>query len=400
MSQWKTENWWISEYNFSPEFRSKTGFPANVELHDATLRDGEQTPGVVFSVSDKIEIAEMLDSLKIDRIEAGMPAVSETDQEAIKEIVKLNLDAKIYSFCRGMEKDIDLSKECGVDGVIIEMPVSTPKLQYQFTKWSEQDVIDISINSVRYAKEQGLEAVYFGYDTTRADWDFLQRLYSELMEKAKPDSIGLVDTMGCLYPGALKEWIKKIKSNFDVKLEIHTHNEFGMATASSLAAVESGVEVVHGCLNGMGERSGNANLQEIMVGLSILLGLPVKYNFANLKKVSERVAEISAKILAKNQPIVGSNVYVRESGIGIDLVMNQPLAMFPLNPLFSGNTPGILLGKKSGLKSVEYKLEQYGRQLTKEQMEAVLQRIKKIGITEKRTLTDEEFLKIIGELGH
>ena len=138
--------------------------------------------------------------------------------------------------------------------VIIEMPTSHPKLKYQF-KWSEDDVIDISTETVKYAKSLGLETVYFGYDTTRADWEFLQRLFDRIISEGKPDSIGIVDTMGCILPEALKEFIKKIKARYNVMIEIHTHNELGMATANSLAAVEAGAEVVHTCINGLGERT-------------------------------------------------------------------------------------------------------------------------------------------------
>ena len=397
MEKWKSQDWWVSKYNYLETYRKGLNLPSKVEIHDATLRDGEQTPGVVFTIEDKVNIAKMLDEIGIERIEAGMPAVSSDDVEAIKRIVNLGLKARIFAFCRGKKEDIDLAKECGVHGVIIEMPTSHPKLKYQFSKWSEDDVIDISTETVKYAKSLGLETVYFGYDTTRADWEFLQRLFDRIISEGKPDSIGIVDTMGCILPEALKEFIKKIKARYNVMIEIHTHNELGMATANSLAAVEAGAEVVHTCINGLGERTGNASMEEIIVGLKVLLGYDVDYKFGRLKEVSEKVEEISNFRLAKNKPIVSKNIFVRESGIGIELVMNTPLAMFPLNPPFIGNKAGVVLGKKSGLKSIEVKAEELGLVMSEDKKEDILAKVKCEAIEKKRTLTDEEFKAIVEE---
>jgi len=396
MDQWKSDNWWVSKYNYNQNFRETMNLPEKVIIHDATLRDGEQTPGVVFSVQDKVEIAKMLDDLGVERIEAGMPVVSEQDFEAIKQIVRLNLNAKIFAFARATKEDIDMAKECGVSGVIIEIPTSRPKLKYQFPKWSDQDIINISVDTVKYAKKLGLETVYFGYDTTRADYDFLQELYSKVINDGHPDSIGIVDTMGCILPGALKEFIKDLKTNFDVKIEIHAHNDFGMAVATSFAAIEAGAEVIHTCINGLGERTGNTSLEPIMVGLKVLYGQDVNYKLDRMKKVSKRVEEISNFKVAVNQPIVGDNIFVRESGIGIDLVTNVPLAMFALNPAFIGNKAGIVLGKKSGLKSVEVKLNELGIIVEEDDKKAeILLNVKKEAINKKRVLNDDEFIEIV-----
>ncbi|MDF2571525.1 MAG: 2-isopropylmalate synthase, partial [Sporomusa sp.] len=362
MNSWQDEKWWVSPYNFTPEVLQQYKLPANVIIHDATLRDGEQTPGVVMSIEDKVEIAKMLDSIGVERIEAGMPAVSEADKQAISEISKLGLKSKIYTFARGKNEDIDMAVDCGADGVIIEMPTSVPKLKYQFPKWSEQDVIDISLNAVKYAKERGLEVVYFGYDTTRADLDFLFRLYDKIIEEGKPHGIGLVDTMGCLTPTATSWLVKKIKERYDVRVEIHTHNDYGMAVATSLAAIEAGAEVIHTCINGLGERTGNAALEPVLVALRTMYGIGKQYNLDQLKACSDRVEQISKVTKPVNQPFVGRNVYVRESGIGIDLVQERPLAMFAVSPELTGNKSGVVLGKKSGLRSIEVKLDNLGKE--------------------------------------
>ena len=167
---YRENEWWVSPYNFVPEVREKFELPAKVSIHDATLRDGEQTPGVVFSIAEKIAIAEKLDEVGVERIEAGMPAVSEQDFEAIKQISKMGLKAKIYTFARAMNTDIDKALECGCHGVIVEVPIGYPKLKYQF-KWTWEDVLRKSVGVINYAKSRGLHVVYFPYDTTRARAD-------------------------------------------------------------------------------------------------------------------------------------------------------------------------------------------------------------------------------------
>jgi methanogen homocitrate synthase len=201
-TDWKSENWWVGNHNFSDKVRDALSLPKRVMIHDSTLRDGEQTPGVVFRKEDKVEIAKALDDVGVDRIETGMPAVSKEDQDAIRMISNLGLRAKTVTFCRATKGDIDLSVDCGADGVLIEIPCSTPKLKYQF-KWDEQQVIDKSIEAILYAKEMGVYVTYFPYDTTRSDMNFLKKLLGEVIKTGKPDSIGIVDTMGCMLPLAM-----------------------------------------------------------------------------------------------------------------------------------------------------------------------------------------------------
>lgn len=399
MDSWKGETWWASPFNDLPSFRSGLGLPRKIEIHDATLRDGEQTPGVVFSVEDKVEIAKMLDRIGVDRIEAGMPAVSEPDREAMRRIAALGLRARIFSFARAMAEDIDMAKACGAAGVVIEIPTSEPKLTYQFPKWNHDEVIRRSIETVAYAKSKGLEVLYFGYDTTRADYAFLRRLYGRLLEEARPDSIGIVDTMGCILPGAVRELVRALKAEFDVKLEIHAHNDFGMATATSFAALEAGAEVVHACINGLGERTGNASLEEIIVGLRVLYGAGTDYRCELLREVSTRTAALAGVPLPVNKPVTGDNIFVRESGIGIDLVLEKPLAMFAMDPRLVGHKAGVVLGKKSGTLSIEVKAKELGLVVEESATAAILQEVKALSMEKKRTITDAEFAGILGRHG-
>ena len=391
---WKSENWWVGNYNFSNEVRSALSLPKKVMIHDSTLRDGEQTPGVVFRKEDKVEIAKALDDVGVDRIETGMPAVSKEDQDAIRMISNLGLRAKIFTFCRATKGDIDLSVDCGADGVLIEIPCSTPKLKYQF-KWDEQQVIDKSIQAILYAKERGVYVTYFPYDTTRSDMNFLKRLLGEVIKAGRPDSIGIVDTMGCMLPLAMAGLISEIKAEYDIPLEIHAHNDLGMGTANTLAAIGAGAEVAHVSVNGIGERSGNTALDEVVVGLRVLYGIESQIHFEKLKELSSTVERLSGFQLPVNKPIVGSNMFVRESGIGIEMVKKVPLSMFSLNPSFVGNQAGAVLGKKSGGAPIKTKLEELNIKVDEEKILEILEEVKARSIAKKGLIEDNEFMEIV-----
>jgi isopropylmalate/homocitrate/citramalate synthase len=396
-NQYFRENeWWVSPYNFVPEVRNTYSLPKRVSIHDATLRDGEQTPGVVMSIAEKVAIAEKLDEVGVERIEAGMPAVSEQDFQAIKEISRMGLKSKIYTFARAINADIDKALECGCHGVIIEVPIGYPKLKYQF-KWTWEDVLKKSVPVINYAKSRGMHVVYFPYDTTRAREEDLSNVLTRIMQEAPPDSVGVVDTMGCILPEAMKfmvRMVKKLTNNLPV--EVHTHNDFGMAVATELAGVEAGAEVVHSCANGLGERTGNAALEELMVALHVLYGYDTQYNLAKLPELGELVSSISKFPTAANKPILGERNFTRESGIGVDLVVKEPLAMFGTHPSLTGRKGEVVLGKKSGKLSITYNLEQMG--ITDADDEAVgemLRRVKDKGIEKRGLLTQEEFREIV-----
>ena len=391
----RENEWWVSPYNYAPEVRNTYDLPARVSIHDATLRDGEQTPGVVMSVADKIAIAEKLDEIGVDRIEAGMPAVSDQDFQAIKEISRLGLKAKIYTFARAMNADIDKALECGCHGVIVEVPIGYPKLKYQF-KWTWEDVLKKSVGVINHAKSRGLHVVYFPYDTTRAREEDLTSLLTRIMQDAPPDSIGVVDTMGCILPEAMKFMVRMVKKLTSLPVEVHTHNDFGLAVATELAGVEAGAEVVHSCANGLGERTGNAALEELIVALHVLYGYDTHYNLARLPELGELVSRISRFPIAANKPILGDRNFTRESGIGVDLVVKEPLAMFGTHPALTGRRGEVVLGKKSGKLSITYNLEQLG--ITDADDEAVgemLKRVKDKGIEKRGLLTHEEFREIV-----
>jgi methanogen homocitrate synthase len=395
MDKWRNnDNWWVSNFNFNPEVTKQFEFKNDIQIHDATLRDGEQTPGVVMRKHEKVEIAKRLAEIGVQRIEAGMPAVSAEDREAIAEINRLNLGSKIFSFVRAKEEDLIMTKECGVDGVIIEVPLSKPKLELQF-KWGMDRVIHDSIVAIKKAKELGLYTVYFPYDTTRADELDLERVLSEIMKETPPDSIGLVDTMGSALPEAIGYMTKLMIDRTGLPVEIHTHNDFGLALANSLQALKSGASVIHTCANGMGERTGNCSLEEVIAALKLLYGLENNYNIKKAVELSEYLEEVTGYKMALNKPIVGKGNFTRESGIGADVLLNTPLAMFALNPKMLGRAPKLVLGKKSGIASINVKLNELGIEMDEEMKKSLLNDVKTLGQEKKSLVSDNEFAELV-----
>ena len=387
--------YWVSPYNFVSDVRGGLDLPPSVQIHDATLRDGEQTPGVVFSVDDKIRIATKLDEVGVERIEAGMPAVSPQDAQAIKEISALGLKSRIFTFARAMKQDIDMALECGAHGVVIEVPIGYPKLVTQFG-WTWEDVFKKSRDVINYANDQGLYTCYFPYDTTRARAEDLENLCKAISQESMPDSIGIVDTMGCATPEAIKYMVRWVKGMTGLPIEIHTHNDFGMGVATELAAVAAGAEVVHSCGNGLGERTGNAALEELMMGLDLLYGYETGYKLDKLPELGDLLAELSNISIARNKPVLGMGNFIRESGIGIQYVMNDPLVMFGTHPSLTGRSGEVVLGKKSGKASIVYKLGELGLgEANDDQVDEMLLKVKQMGIEKRDILSDDEFRSIV-----
>lgn len=390
--------WWVSPYDFKPEVMALRQQPAKVLIHDATLRDGEQTPGVVFHKEDKVRIAKALDLVGVDRIEAGMPAVSNEDFEAVGEIASLGLNAKIFAFARALTEDVDKAVACGADGVVIEVPIGYPKLVHQF-KWTWEDVVRKTIPVINYAKSKGLYAVFFPYDTTRAREEDLDAMLEAIMRESAPDSIGLVDTMGCATPEAIAYLTRKFRDMTQLPVEIHTHNDFGMAVATELAAVGAGAQVVHSCVNGLGERTGNAALEELILSLDLLYGANTGCDIGAIKGLSSLVEELSGIRVAQNKPVVGEENFTRESGIGVNLVVENPLVMFATHPALTGRKGKIVLGKKSGKPSIVYKLKELGLgELDEARMALVLNEVKRLGNEKRGLVSDAEFTAIVATI--
>jgi isopropylmalate/homocitrate/citramalate synthase len=311
---WKSENWFVSPWNFADEVRAPFRFADQIQIHDITLRDGEQQTGVVFTKDDKVRIAEALAEAGIHRIEAGMPAVSAADEAAIREIVKRDLGPEIFAFSRCMIDDVKRALDCGVTGVVTEIPASEHLIEYAY-KWPLDKAIDLSITATNYAHEQGLKVVFFLIDFTRSDINWVLDLVTRVADEGHMDSLALVDTFGVVSPHAMPYFVKHVQARIDKPLEAHFHQDFGTGVANTLIALAEGVEVAHTTVLGIGERAGNAPLEELVVALRTMYGVDVGIDYSKLYGLAKLVEELSGHRVPTNKPIVGDQLYQIESGI-------------------------------------------------------------------------------------
>jgi len=396
---WKTDRWLVSHFNYSKEVRASFQLPEKVEIHDVTLRDGEQQAGVVFRKDDKINIACALDELGVHRIEAGMPAVSTEDFDAVKTIAGLRLGSKIFSFCRAKREDVDLALKCDVSGVVIESPTSDILIEKGFL-WTREQMATMAIDALSYAKDHGLQVVFFPYDTTRASWDFESQLMKRAVDEAHVDSLVVVDTFGNCLPQAFAYLVRKVKDLVKVPVEVHCHNDLGLATANTLAGISAGAEVAHTTLNGLGERCGNTPFGEVAVCLLTLYGIDSGLHYEKIYKTSKLVAELSKSPVTPSKPVVGENCFAVESGIATMFTKRlyeagQPVGALPYLPELVGQRFKIILGKKSGIHSIDAKLSEMKISATEQQKEQILAKVKELSLQKRSHITDEEFRDIV-----
>jgi isopropylmalate/homocitrate/citramalate synthase len=395
---WKTDNWFVSPWNYVDEVTKGFRPPKKVKIHDITLRDGEQQAGVIFTKDDKIRIAEKLAEVGVQRIEAGMPAVSPNDEAAIREIVKRNLPSEIFAFCRCMVKDVELAADCGVDGIVIEIPASEHLIDQGY-KWPLEKAIDLSVKATAFAKEKGLYTVFFTIDATRSDLNWLLDLVERVSTEGHMDAFTLVDTFGVLSPHAATYFTKKVKERVKKPLEIHFHSDFGMGVANTINAVLAGAEVIHSTVLGIGERAGNTPMEETVLALLTMYGIDSGLNYGKMNELSKLVQDLSGVQVPACRPFIGEGAYTIESGIVTGWFKNvfeaNPTTVFPVHPDFVGHEPPqILMGKKSGLDNIEIWTKKLGIELDEKQAMDVLMRVKLKSHDLKRVLTEAEFKEI------
>ena len=393
---WKSENWFVSPWNFLGEVTKDFKPPRQVKIHDITLRDGEQQAGIIYRKEDKIRIAEKLAEAGVHRIEAGMPAVSPQDEAALREIVKRNLGPEIFCFCRCLVEDVKRAVDCGADGIIIEVPSAEHLIEHSY-RWPLEKAIDLSIKATRYAGEQGLYTSFFPIDATRSDMKWYLDLIERVAKEGHMDALTLVDTFGVLSPHGASYYTKTVKERINKPLEIHFHNTFGMAAATTIMSVLAGAEVIHSTVTGIGEGPGNCPMEETVLALLTLYGIDTGINYNKLTELSKLVGELSGT--PANRPFVGDMVNDIESGIIAGWYRNSfkqhPTELFPILPKFVGHRePQIVMGKKSGLDSVGIWADKLGIKLTEEETREVLRQIKLRSLNLKRLLTEDEFQEI------
>ena len=399
---WKTDDWFVSPWNYLEEVTQNFKPAKKVRIHDVTLRDGEQQAGITFTKDDKIRIAEKLAETGVHRIEAGMPAVSPPDEAAIKEIVKRDLGPEIFCFCRCMVDDVKRASDCGVKGIVMEIP-SSPQLIEHAYKWPLEKAIDLSIKATAFAKEMGLYTVFFTIDATRTDMNWLLDMIDRVSREGNMDAFTLVDTFGVLSPQGASYFTKKVKERVSKPLEIHFHSDFGLGVANTLMAVLAGAEVIHSTVTGIGERAGNTPMEETVLALLTMYNIDVGIDYSKLNELSQLVQKLSGTKVPASRPFIGKGAYNIESGIVTGWYRNvfekNPTTVYPVRPEFVGHKkPQILLGKKSGLDNVAIWSQKLGITLSEEESMNVLQRVKLKAHDLKRTLTEKEFKKIVEEV--
>ncbi len=363
-----------------------------VGLYDTTLRDGEQTVGVVLSPEDKLEIARLLDGLGIERIEAGFPRVSEDDRRAVELIAGAGLGAEIWGFSRAVPADLELLVELGVEASVIESPISDLKLEAIGV--DRETMLGRITSAMRFAAEHGIHAAFFGVDSTRAEPDFYARVYAEAVEAGAREVV-VVDTLGIASPEAVAELVGRTVEAVggDVPVHFHGHNDFGVATASAIAAVRAGATWIHGTINGMGERAGNADLGEIALALRALYGVETGLRFDRIREAAARVQDLSGYRLAPWKPLTGETLFRRESG-AVASQFHDPPSIEPYSSELVGAQRGIVLGKKSGLDSIRIKAEELGLDIPAERHAELLTRVKELGTRKRGLVTDDEFREL------
>ncbi len=365
----------------------------SIGLYDTTLRDGEQSVGVVFDAQQKLDLARGLDELGIDRIEAGFPRVSQDDHEAVRLIAAAGLRAEVWGFSRAVRADVEALLELGVRASVIESPLSDLKLQALGV--TRAQMLERIAAAVGFAASEGITVAFFGVDGSRADLDFLRQAYETAIGAGAKEAV-VVDTLGIATPeaaamlvGSARDWLGP-----NVPVHWHGHNDFGLATAAAVAAVRGGASWVQGTINGMGERAGNANLVEVALTLDMLYGVSTNLRLDRARAFSQRLRELSGYELEPWKPVVGENLFRRESG-AVASQFHEPPSIEPYSSELVAAKRSIVLGKKSGIDSIRIKCEELGLAASDEQQGEVLAAVKELGARKRGLVTDAEFREMI-----
>ena len=377
---------WTGELNAAHAFAAEIGF------YDTTLRDGEQTVGVVLDPRQKLEIARLLDELGVERIEAGFPRVSDEDYEAVRLIAGAGLSAEVWGFSRAVAADVDALLDLGVRATVIESPISDLKLHALGV--SREDMLVRIRDAVSTAVRAGVTVAYFGVDGTRADLAYFEQAYKTAVEAGAREVV-VVDTIGVASPEAAAELVGRTRDWLgpDVPLHWHGHNDFGLATAAAVAAARAGARWLHGTINGMGERAGNANIGEIALALHALYGVETKLRLDRVREVADRVRALSGYSLEPWKPVVGENLFRRESG-AVASQFHDPPAIEPYSSELVGASRSVVLGKKSGLDSIRIKCGELGLDIGEDEQRRLLAEVKRLGAHKRGLVSDDEFREL------
>ena len=362
-----------------------------IYIFDTTLRDGEQTPGVALTVDEKMQIAQKLNNLGVDKIEVGFPASSKGEIESAKRINSLSLDSTLVGLARSLERDIDAVIESDLDYVHTFIGTSPLHRDYKL-KMSKQAIIETAVNAVEYAKDHGLTVEFSAEDATRTERDFLFEVFNSVVD-AGADFLDVPDTVGVLTPVFTRELITDIRNNFSAPISVHFHNDFGLATANSLTAIECGANQAHVTVNGLGERTGNCSLEELVITLKVAYGIDLGLDTTRLYSLSHLVGRFTGVKMPVNKPIVGDNAFAHESGIHVHGILNNANTYEPMSPELVGHSRRIVLGKHTAAYALKSKLKEYHIDLNDDQFCKVFEEIKSLGDSGK-CVTDDDLIAI------
>jgi 2-isopropylmalate synthase len=365
--------------------------PSRIRIFDTTLRDGEQTPGVSLTAEDKMEIARQLSLLGVDTIEAGFPMSSEGEKKVVKEIAKAGMGTEICALARANRSDIDAAIECDVDAIHVFIPTSHVQMKYAVNLTPEQ-VLSATVDSIEYVKKHGLTCEFSPMDATRSELPFLKRV-CQAAEKAGMDRLNVPDTVGIMIPRTTSKLIEDLKTVVNAPISIHCHDDFGMAVANSLSAVEAGAAQVHVAVNGLGERAGNASLEEVVMALHLIYKLKTGVNSRLIYSTSRMVSTLTGISVQANKAIVGENAFAHESGIHTRGVTVKPLTFEPIKPELVGRTRKLVAGKLAGTRGIKAELEEVGIHPTEDQLKEIVQRVKDLG-DKGKMVTDADLLAL------
>jgi len=365
-----------------------------VMILDTTMRDGEQTPGVSLTPQQKLLIARKLDEVGVDVIEGGTAVSSRGESEALKLMAKEKLSAEVASFARVLRKDIDAVLETGVSTVCLTVSTSDLHIEKKLKK-TRVEVLAMAVDCVEYAKKHGLIVDLLAEDGSRTDWDYLKKIFSEGI-KAGADRVTVCDTVGVLCPEKSYELFQFLSKEVKVPLGVHCHNDLGLAVANSLAGVRGGAKEVHVTVNGMGERTGNAPLEEVALDLKFFYGIDT-IKIEKLYDLSTLVEGLARFPLSFNKPLVGKHAFMHESGIHVDGMLKEERTYEPITPEMIGRKRKFILGKHSGAKAVKMKLEELGVKVTDAQFSKIVDTVKDIG-DKGKTVTDADFQVVVFDI--
>jgi len=390
------DKWFLPDWNAFDEVTSGLRFADRIEIHDITLRDGEQQAGIEFTREEKVDIARRLAGAGVHRIEAGMPAVSPSDEAAIRDIVELGLPAQIFAFARCMVSDVELAASCGVEGIVVEIPASDHLVEHAYG-WPMERAVASSIEATLAAKEAGLYTVFFPIDSSRTEMGWYLDLIERVASEGHMDALAVVDTYGGISPHAVPFWIGKLRERLgDVPLELHFHDDFGMAVANTVIGLAAGANVAHTTVTGIGERAGNCTLEQLVLSLKLQYGRDLGIDTAQFNELSRAVCAYAGHVVPANRAVVGEKLFTIESGIVAGFMKRcgatMPTELFPYRwDVVGHEPPEVVLGKGSGLPSIELWLERLGIEADDAQRDELLRRVKALSLAEKRLLTEEEF---------